>query len=89
MVDTWNKKMEETHEVWHDKNDTYWYLERYYGVPKPRWIICATDKLEGVIADMVRMRSWDIEGAPSLHVLVEYRLRCCKTGEIIPGDAIV
>ncbi len=74
-----------------DPRDNYWYLERYYGVPKPRWVICATAKLEGAIAEMVRMRAWDNEGVP--HSItkghVDYRLRCCKTGEVIPGDAIV
>jgi len=80
-------------EVYCNEKDTYWYLERYYGVPKPRWVICATDKLDDVITKMLQMQAWDIEGsATSIRMIeppVEYRLRCCKTGEIIPGDAIV
>jgi len=67
--------------------DTYWYVERCNGGNNNRWLICATDKLDVAILEMIRIRHFD--GIEPKDNNAMYRLRCCRTGEIIPGDAIV
>ena len=66
--------------VWIDPKDTYWYVE----IGGDRWQIVHTAKLDEAIERMIEVRAWRDNNAKD-----EFRLRNCKTGETIPGDAIV